>query len=768
IAEAGQGAAIQLSHVLADEFQKVVTEEKNEELKNGRMGELCIEAPSIGLAMRPLVGDWQYLKISASDKGSFEDSHFVQVDVSEYLAFKEGLVEGPRDVVDIMSTLELDLSPFSTHLPRLTRPKSIGNGVAFLKRQLSSKLFGNETTFEPLFPYTAYLEAEKELRLRHAETPHKEVEGLLRHMGFEKGWGKTVHRIRETMSLLLDILQAPDPEVLEEFLDRLPVMNKVVILSPHGFFGQKDVLGKPDTGGQARISVQTYPTSSQGTQLLPACGSAVLNYLETGAWTIALRSSSSRGSSPSPRAPPATRPWNPSTAPSTPASSECPSRTKSGEVLQEWVSRFEVWPYLEQFTLDVSRAILEDLGGKPDLLIGNYSDGNLVASLLAHRLHVTQCTIAHALEKTKYSDADVHWKDMEEDYHFSSQFTADLIAMNMTDFIITSTYQEIAGQADSVGQYESHCSFTMPGLYRVVSGINVFDPKFNIVSPGADQGLYFPYDKKDKRLTDLHEDIEQLLFGQDESPDFAKGVLEDRKKPIIFSMARLDRVKNLSGLVEMFAKNEKLRKLTNLVIVGGVVDVKNSNDTEEKAQCERMHQLIEEHNLHGQIRWLVAQKDQVKNGEIYRYIADTRGAFVQPALYEAFGLTVIEAMTCGLPTFATSKGGPAEIIVHGESGFHIDPYHVEASGTILAEFFEKVAEDEQHWLDMSSKSLERIFENFTWEIYAKKLMTLSRVYTFWKYVSHQDRREVRRYLEMFYSLKLRPLIAQVPRAPEER
>ena len=27
------------------------------------------------------------------------------------------------------------------------------------------------------------------------------------------------------------------------------------------------------------------------------------------------------------------------------------------------------------------------------------------------------------------------------------------------------------------------------------------------------------------------------------------------------------------------------------------------------------------------------------------------------ALYEAFGLTVIEAMTCGLPTFATNKGG---------------------------------------------------------------------------------------------------------------
>ena len=37
------------------------------------------------------------------------------------------------------------------------------------------------------------------------------------------------------------------------------------------------------------------------------------------------------------------------------------------------------------------------------------------------------------------------------------------------------------------GQYESHTAFTMPDLYRVVKGIDVFDPKFNIVSPGADQ-----------------------------------------------------------------------------------------------------------------------------------------------------------------------------------------------------------------------------------------------------------------------------------------
>lgn len=129
---------------------------------------------------------------------------------------------------------------------------------------------------------------------------------------------------------------------------------------------------------------------------------------------------------------------------------------------------------------DVASEITAELQGFPDFIIGNYSDGNLVASLLAYKMGVTQvnddslpfrysdyktarsvhtllqmeadiqnfdvqCTIAHALEKTKYPDSDIYWKKFDEKYNFSCQFTADLIAMNNADFIITSTYQEIAG-----------------------------------------------------------------------------------------------------------------------------------------------------------------------------------------------------------------------------------------------------------------------------------------------------------------------------------
>lgn len=60
-------------------------------------------------------------------------------------------------------------------------------------------------------------------------------------------------------------------------------------------------------------------------------------------------------------------------------------------------------------------------------------------------LNHLQGTIAHALEKTKYEDSDAKWKEFDTKYHFSCQFTADLISMNSTDFVITSTFQEIAG-----------------------------------------------------------------------------------------------------------------------------------------------------------------------------------------------------------------------------------------------------------------------------------------------------------------------------------
>ncbi|OIW18772.1 hypothetical protein TanjilG_13524 [Lupinus angustifolius] len=770
-----KGKGLLQHHQIIAEFEEI-PEENRKKLSNGPFGEVLrstqeaiVLPPWIALAVRPRPGVWEYLKVNVHALVAEE------LQAAEYLKFKEELVDGSSNGNFV---LELDFEPFNASFPRPTLNKSIGNGVQFLNRHLSAKLFHDKESLLPLLEFlrshsyngktlmlndriqtpdslqNVLRKAEEYLSTLAPETPYSAFEHRFQEIGLERGWGDTAERVLEMIQLLLDLLEAPDPFTLETFIGRIPMVFNVVILSPHGYFAQDNVLGYPDTGGQvvyildqvrALESEMLKRIKQQGldivpriliiTRLLPeavgtTCGQRLEKVYDTEHCHI-LR---------------------------------VPFRTEKG-IVRKWISRFEVWPYLETYTEDVVQELAKELQGKPDLIVGNYSDGNIVASLLAHKLGVTQCTIAHALEKTKYPESDIYWKKFDEKYHFSSQFTADLFAMNHTDFIITSTFQEIAGNKDTVGQYESHTAFTLPGLYRVVHGINVFDPKFNIVSPGADQTIYFPYTETSRRLTSFHPEIEELLYSSVENEEHIC-VLKDRNKPIIFTMARLDRVKNITGLVEWYGKNARLRELVNLVVVAGDRR-KESKDLEEKAEMKKMYSLIETYKLNGQFRWISSQMNRVRNGELYRVICDTKGAFVQPAVYEAFGLTVVEAMTCGLPTFATCNGGPAEIIVHGKSGYHIDPYHGDRAADLLVEFFEKSKADPSHWDKISGGGLQRIEEKYTWQIYSERLLTLTGVYGFWKHVSNLDRRESRRYLEMFYALKYRKLAESVPLAVEE-
>ncbi|KAG6467459.1 sucrose synthase 1-like [Zingiber officinale] len=766
-----QGKGMLQRHQLLAEFEAAFSKEEREKLKGGGFEDVVRAAqeaivipPLVAIALRPRPGVWEYVQVNVSDLGVGELTE------SEYLQFKEKLVDG---VSEGDFVLELDFEPFNASFPRPSLSKSIGNGVEFLNRHLSSKMFVDKESMYPLLAFlqkhsykgtvmmlnerirspsglqSALRKAEEHLLSIPADTPYSEFNDRFQELGFEKGWGDTAKRVLETMHMLLDLLEAPDPCTLEKFLGTIPMVFNVVILSPHGYFAQANVLGYPDTGGQvvyildqvrALENEMLLRIKQQGLNITPRILIVTRLLPDAVGTTCSQRLEQVEGTEHT-------------------SILRVPFRNKNG-ILRRWISRFDVWPYLETYTDDVIKELDIELQLTPDLIIGNYSDGNLVASLLAHKLGVTQCTIAHALEKTKYPNSDIYWKKFEKQYHFSSQFTADLFAMNHTDFIITSTFQEIAGSKDTVGQYESHTAFTLPGLYRVVHGINVFDPKFNIVSPGADMSVYFPHSETEKRLNHFHPEIEELLFSDVEN-DEHKFVLKDRNKPIIFSMARLDRVKNLTGLVEIYGKSPRLRELVNLVVVAGDHG-KESKDIEELAERKKMFDLIEQYKLNGQIRWISAQMDRFRNGELYRYIADTKGAFVQPALYEAFGLTVVESMTCGLPTFATAYGGPAEIIVHGVSGFHIDPYQGDKASEILIEFFEKSKDDATHWEKISRGGLQRIYEKYTWKLYSERLMTLTGVYGFWKHVSNLERRETRRYLEMFYALKYRALASSVP------
>ncbi|MEB3174780.1 MAG: glycosyltransferase, partial [Cyanobacteriota bacterium] len=69
--------------------------------------------------------------------------------------------------------------------------------------------------------------------------------------------------------------------------------------------------------------------------------------------------------------------------------------------------------------------------------------------------------------------------------------------------------------------------------------------------------------------------------------------------------------------------------------------------------------------------------------ELQAELGRCRALLVTPRWLEAFGNVAIEALACGTPVVAYRRGGPAEIVRDGETGFLAEPDSVEALTTAL-------------------------------------------------------------------------------------
>ncbi|WP_271301134.1 HAD family hydrolase [Sphingomonas sp. CV7422] len=144
--------------------------------------------------------------------------------------------------------------------------------------------------------------------------------------------------------------------------------------------------------------------------------------------------------------------------------------------------------------------------------------------------------------------------------------------------------------------------------------------------------------------------------------------LDRPDRPILFAVARPVAKKNLAALVRAYAGDAGLRDAANLVILAGRHDHAQG---EEAAVLAELHRLAADPALAGRIA-LPPRHDAADVAALYARAADG-GVFVNPALHEPFGLTVIEAAAAGVPVVATRNGGPAEIVARLRHGVLIDP-----------------------------------------------------------------------------------------------
>lgn len=712
-----------------------------------------------------LIGEYTYAvlrpKIGVRRIVRFHPTHerFEHVSRYEYLGVKDTLVQGPQAAQE--PSLIVNFSPYFQDYPKVKEPSEMGEGIAFMNRSLAGHMYQSPGHFRrQLLEFlvdcslesrdlllNGFIDSPEKLSSqldevralldeKDAKTSYHEIEHDMRVHGFEAGWGTDVETIQGRLSILARVLESPDPDRFANLLWRLPLIKTILMVSPHGWFAQDDVLGLPDTGGQVVYVLdqaralekrmrehfdecgveEIVPKVIILTRLIPDAQGTTCNvprelvHGTENCWIVRV-----------------------------------PYNDKHGQPIPHWISRFQTWPYLESFARRAKDPVISELGGVPDLIVGHYSDGNLVAHLMAEELDTLHCAAVHALEKTKYLFSDMHWADMEADYRFSLQYTADIIAYNSADFIITSSYREIGGSNTEMGMFESYETFTMPGLYRVLSGMDPQLARYNIVPPGASEEYFYPYLDHNRRVEAAKETLNELLYSEEPGSN-CYGSLANPELPPVFAIARVDRLKNLSGLVELFGKSDYLREHSNLVLLSSIINAAESEDHEEYDEINKIHGLVQQHELDGHFRWIGRRLNKVETGEVYRMIADKKGVFAQPALMETFGLTIVEAMASGLPVVVTCFGGPAEIVIPGECGEVLNPNDHAA----FAKALENVVSEEALWEKYSKGGIVRVKAPFNWPTHTKKLLGLANVYSYWNFLDVMNRNALDQYIHTLY------------------
>jgi len=355
----------------------------------------------------------------------------------------------------------------------------------------------------------------------------------------------------------------------------------------------------------------------------------------------------------------------------------------------KYIKKVNLWPHIEEF-VDNTKKYIEDLGRKPDVLHSNYADAGYVCTLLSKDLGIPQVHTGHSLGKPKMQRLDVNnenYEKMDEEYSFTERIMAEESTIDHASAIITSTREE------RLNQYRRY-------------HIHMDNPKFHVVAPGIDIESFNPPGmvEEDETQKESRQKINRILEEN----------LDDTEKPLVLALSRLEYRKNVIGLVKAFAFDEDLQEKANLAVFVG--RFKNFGEN-QKHLLEEIQNLMEKKKLEDRICLPDAGLDFERDVPLlYRIAAEKKGVFVNPALIEPFGLTILEAAASGLPVVATENGGPSEIITRGENGLLVDPRH---HGDI-AEKVKKILDNSSLWEKFSKKGRKNVLENYTWQAAAQK------------------------------------------------
>lgn len=340
-----------------------------------------------------------------------------------------------------------------------------------------------------------------------------------------------------------------------------------------------------------------------------------------------------------------------------------------------------LWPYLDSFS-DQAVQHIRRVGKIPDLIHGHYADAGYVGGQLARLLGVPFVFTGHSLGRIKRErllEKGIKNAEIESRYKITQRIDAEEFALDTAALVVASTHQEVQEQYKLYEHYDPN--------------------RMAVIPPGVDLDKFFP-PRRRKSRTSIFDELNRFL--------------SNPQKPIVFAMSRADERKNIETLIHAFSNNFFLRQHANLMLVAGNRDNIREMDSGARKVLLNILYLIDKYDLYGKVAY--PKKHEPEDvPELYRIAVRTKGVFVNPALTEPFGLTLIEAAASGLPLVATNDGGPRDIVNNCKNGELVDPTNADKMGQAV----KSIIEDKNQWDTLSRNGINGVRKHYSWNSHVK-------------------------------------------------
>ncbi len=347
-----------------------------------------------------------------------------------------------------------------------------------------------------------------------------------------------------------------------------------------------------------------------------------------------------------------------------------------------------LWPYLDDLSDQIVQR-LQNENNLPDWIHAHYADAGYVGALVSRRLGLPLVFTGHSLGREKLRRllaAGVDHDQIEQTYSISKRIDAEELALAHSNLLITSTKQESEEQYARYGRFSSK---------------NV-----EVIPPGVDLNRFYSND-----LTVKGE--------QQELDKIFKPFLRDISLSPLLAISRAVRRKNIPALIETYGRSPILQQRHNLILILGCREDSRQLDKQQREVFQQVFDLVDKYNLYGKVAYPKKHKrEQIPS--IYRWAAKRKGLFVNPALTEPFGLTLLEAAACGLPTVTTDDGGPRDILSRCENGLLVDVTDLEA----FRDGLETAGAHPSRWRTWSNNGIEGVSRHFSWDAHVCNYIAL--------------------------------------------